>query len=602
MFERSNGLADFTRDARILGLVAIAALLGVLGAVVAMFLVKLIALVTNLAYYGRLSVADIGPPVHPQPWTVLVPIVGGLLIGLMARYGSERIRGHGIPEALEAILIGGSRMEARVAVLKPLSSALSIGTGGPFGAEGPIIMTGGAVGSLLAQRFHLTPAERKVLLVSGAAAGMAAIFAAPVAAVLLAVELLLFEWRPRSLVPVVVAAVVASVARIPLLGSGPVFPRPPHGAPSADTYVAAALLGLLVGGAAIVLTSLVYACEDRFERLKLHWMWWPALGGLVVGLAGVVDGRILGVGYRTIHDLILGNGVVTAVLLLLVLKAVAWSVALGSGTSGGVLAPLLMIGGALGTLVAGAVPHADAGLWAMIGMAAMMAGAMRVPLTGAVFGMEVTHDQAVLPALLLGSTIAYLVTVLLLRRSILTEKISRRGLHVVSEYAVDPFALVRVGEVMDRTPVTVSAAATVAELSRRIGAGERDLARQHGLPVVDDAGRLVGLVTHGDILRSLEEQPDGALSLLEAGTRQPLVTFPDEVLSDAVATMLMHDIGRLPVVARDDPARLVGYLGRRAVLSARHQRLHEERLPDRRHELASAPDGRHPTNGCAPRS
>jgi chloride channel protein, CIC family len=574
-----DGLADFTRDLRILGLAAIAAVLGVVSAVVAALLVRLIALVTNAAFYGRLSVADAAPPQpHLAPWMVLVPVMGGLLVGLLARYGSERIRGHGIPEALEAILIGGSQMEPRVAVLKPLSSALAIGTGGPFGAEGPIIMTGGALGSLLSQRFHLSAAERKVLLVAGAAAGMAAIFAAPVAAVLLAVELLLFEWRPRSLIPVAVAAIVASIARVPLLGPGPVFPVPAHGASDATTFMVAVVLGLGVGLAAVLLTSLVYKCEDLFRRLPLHWMWWPALGGLCVGLAGLVDGRVLGVGYDTIHGLLLGRGVITLLLLLLVLKALVWSVALGSGTSGGVLAPLLMMGGALGALAAHAAGHPDAGLWALIGMAAMMAGTMGAPLTGTLFAVELTHDYAVLPVLLLGCASAYLVTVLVLRRSILTEKVARRGLHVVREYTVDPFQLVRVGDVMDPAPATAAATVTVAELSARIARGERGLVRQQGLPLVDEAGQLVGIVTHGDLIRSLDERPDGATALLDAGSRQLHVTYPDVVLEEALATLLTHDIGRLPVVRRNDPAHLVGYLGRRAVLSARHIRLREERL------------------------
>ena len=269
--QQRDVLADFSTDRRVLVLSGLAVGIGAAAALVAYALVWLIAVITNLAYYQRFSSHFVSPAGnHLGGWAVLVPMIGGLVIGLMARYGSEKIRGHGIPEALEAILIGRSRVEPKVAVLKPVSSALSIGTGGPFGAEGPIIMTGGAVGSLIAQLFHLSSAERKTLLVAGAAAGMAAIFATPMAAVLLAVELLLFEWKPRSFIPVAVAAVVAAVVRVPLLGAGPIFPVPGHAVLGAETLGFAVVVGLLAGVASGALTALVYACEDLFEIGRAH--------------------------------------------------------------------------------------------------------------------------------------------------------------------------------------------------------------------------------------------------------------------------------------------------------------------------------------------
>src|SRR5690606_12779373 len=238
----------------------------------------------------------------------LVPVVGGLIIGLMARFGSDRIRGHGIPEAIESILIHGSRVQPKVAVLKPVSSAISIGSGGPFGAEGPIIMTGGAIGSVIAQFFHLTSAERKTLLVSGAAAGMSATFAAPVASALLAVELLLFEWKPRSFVPVALAAATAAGVRQFVIGPGPLFPVPVHPATvGAQALLGCVLAGILAGGLSALLTSAVYAAEDGFARLPIHWMWWPALGGAVVGLGGLLFPQALGVGYETIGALLQGE-------------------------------------------------------------------------------------------------------------------------------------------------------------------------------------------------------------------------------------------------------------------------------------------------------
>ncbi len=427
--------------------------IGAIGAFVAKALIWLIAVITNAAFFLRWSSAPVTPETnHLGLWVIAVPVLGSLIVGLMARYGSEKIRGHGIPEALEAILLGKSLIDPKVAILKPLSSAISIGTGGPFGAEGPIIMTGGAFGSLFAQLFHLTAAERKTLLVAGAAAGMSAVFATPVAAILIAVELLLFEWKPRSFIPVTMASVVAGLARVPLLGQGPIFPVLPHPALSPQIAVFALAVGVLAGLGSGALTALVYFCEDMFGKLPIHWMWWPALGGLAVGTLGYFDPRVLGVGYGTIHQLMLGQLLGASLLALVMAKSVAWAVALGSGTSGGVLAPLLMIGGAIGALFGVGVGTGDPGMWAMVGMAGIMGGTMRSPLTGAVFILELTHDLNSLPALMIGSAAALCMTVLLLKRSILTEKLARRGQHIAREYSVDRFEVTRVADVMDRNP------------------------------------------------------------------------------------------------------------------------------------------------------
>lgn len=576
-------LADFTTDRRVLLLSGFAIVIGAISAVVAQVLVWLISIFTNLAYYQRFSFQDASPAGNQLGiWAVFVPMIGGLIIGLMARFGSDKIRGHGIPEALEAILIGRSRMEPKVALLKPISSAISIGTGGPFGAEGPIIMTGGAFGSLFAQFFHLTAAERKTLLVAGAAAGMAAIFAAPVAAVLLAVELLLFEWKPRSFIPVALAAGVAGALRVAFLGTGPIFQVSMHAPLSGPMLLIACLVGLAAGLASGVLTTLVYFFEDVFQRLPIHWMWWPILGGLAVGIGGLIDPRVLGVGYDVIHQLLRGEMIGTMVLGLLLIKALVWSIALGSGTSGGVLAPLLIMGGALGAYLARWIPYGDAGLWALIAMAAIMGGTMRSPLTAMVFILELTHDLNVLPGLLLACIVADAVTILLMRRSILTEKVARRGHHILREYVVDPFDLLRVGEVMDPTPVTIPDTLTVAELSERIARGDSLVARRQGTPIVDASGSLVGLITRSDIIRALEQDPQGQLSVLEAGTRNLIVTYPDESLQDAITKMLKNEIGRLPVVSRENPRQLLGYLGRTGLLEARSRKMQEEEHRERR--------------------
>jgi H+/Cl- antiporter ClcA len=450
-------LRDFTVDRRVLLLTAVAAFIGVGGAALAVVLLRAIAVATNLFYYHRLSLAMVGPAGSPEaPWLrLLIPVAGGIIVGLMAFYGSDKIRGHGIPEAIEAILLKGARVDPKVSVLKPLSAAIAIGSGGPFGAEGPIIMTGGAFGSLVAQWLKLSDAERTTLLVAGAAAGMSATFSAPIAAILLAVELLLFEWRPRSLVPVAVASVVAGALRIAWLGRGPLFPvELPSGIHLTQALLAAVPLGVLVGLASAGLSRMMYGFEDAFEhfseKLHLHWMWWPAIGGIGIGIGGFFFPRGLGVGYDNIAELLRGNAPVALLIGLLVAKSLMWAFSLSSGTSGGVLAPLLMIGAAIGEAAAqlAHLPAQTQAVWAMMGMGAMLAGALGVPLTAILFSLELTHAlDAILP-LALACAASYLVTCLTMKRSIITEKITRRGYHLSREYGVDPLETVTVAEVM----------------------------------------------------------------------------------------------------------------------------------------------------------
>ena len=562
--ERVRHLADFTSDPRLLVLAGMALIVGSGGAFAALVLVKLIALVTNVVWFGAFStVPAIMASAARTPWMVAAPILGGLVIGCMARFGSEKIRGHGIPEAIEAILIGGSRMSVKVAVLKPLSSAISIGTGGPFGAEGPIIMTGGAIGSLFAQFFHLSAAERKTLLVAGAAAGMTGIFGTPVAAVLLAVELLLFEWRPRSFIPVVVAAVTAICWRPMLFGSGPLFPF--SNVPSLPWWGigGCVAIGIVVGLLSSVLTKLLYGIEDTFEHLPVHWMWWPAIGGVVVGLGGLIEPRALGVGYDVIADLLSGHLLVHAVLTILLVKAAIWLVALSSGTSGGVLAPLLILGGAAGWLFGLTMPG-DPGFWALLGMAAMLGGTMRAPLTGTMFAIELTGDFRMLVPLLVASVAAFAVTVLIMRRSILTEKIARRGQHISREYSVDPYQLTRVSEVMVRDVDVLDSGSSVAEAVATLGKG-----RHRVYPVVDRSRRPVGLVTRADaLLWRMEGGHDTEMLEDRVSDASLAVVHPNDVVSHVVDVMLQSGQGRIPVV---DPetGRLVGLVSRKDILQVR---------------------------------
>jgi CIC family chloride channel protein len=559
-------LGDFTTDRRVLILVAMAVCVGAGGAVAAWLLLRVIALCTSLVWLQTFSVQNLPlTSVKPSAWMVMAPALGGLIIGLMARFGSEKIRGHGIPEAIEAILIGGSRMQPKVAILKPLSSAISIGSGGPFGAEGPIIMTGGAIGSLFAQCFSLSAAERKTLLVAGAAAGMTAIFGTPVAAVLLAVELLLFEWKPRSLIPVICACVVSSALRPLLIGSGALFPFAGHLDLPWWGIFACIGVGVVAGLQSGLLTGMLYKMEDIFLEIPLHWMWWPAIGGVAVGLGGLIEPRALGVGYDIISDLLNNHIGISAVVLILLVKSVIWIIALSSGTSGGVLAPLLIFGGCAGWLEGQLLPG-DHGVWALIGMAAMMGGTMRSPLTAILFASELTGDYALIGPLLIATGSAYALTVLLLKRSILTEKIARRGQHVVREYSIDPFELLRVNEVMVRNVDTLPAAMPIDEAVSFFSGETR---RHKSYPLIDASGRVAGMVSRADVLRWRAENPHGGESLFDqVSDRSLTVGYPDEPVSHLADRMVLADIGRVPVVDRDTQ-KLVGLVSRKDLLRIR---------------------------------
>jgi CIC family chloride channel protein len=553
-----------------------------LAAYVALALLRMIGLFTNLFFYQRWSSELVSPAGNRLgPWSVLVPVVGATIIGLLARYGSERIRGHGIPEAIEAILLKGSRVEPRVAFLKPVSSAISIGSGGPFGAEGPIIMTGGAFGSMVAQFFHLTAAERKVLLVAGAAAGMSATFDSPVAAALLAVELLLFEWKPRSLVPVALASATAAILRPHLLGPGPLFPVSPHtprlDAPSVAAWVGC---GLLAGGLSALLTLSVYALEDLFQKLPIHWMWWPAIGGVVVGLGGLVYPHALGVGYDTIAKLLRDELQPRDLVALVLVKWTIWSVSLGSGTSGGVLAPLLIMGAALGGIESHWFPEqGGAGFWSLVSMAAVLGGAMRSPFTGVIFAVELTRDLTVLRPLLVAVVCAHAVTVLLLRRSILTEKVSRRGFHLSREYATDPLEILFVREVMRTNVSALPARVTQSEVAAAIRGQRR---AQRLFPVVDVSGELVGVVTRWVLERWAEQPPDREGSRPLASIAQaPVTAHPDEPLRVVVNRMAETGRTDLPVVDRKQPGKLLGRVVLHDLLKARAHHLEEERRRQR---------------------
>jgi chloride channel protein, CIC family len=575
-------LGDFTASPRIILISLLAIAIGVVSTFVALGLLRLIAIFTNLFYFQRWSTALASPATnHLGLYAVLVPIAGALVIGLMARYGSERIRGHGIPEAIESILLNGSRVQPRLAILKPLSSAISIGSGGPFGAEGPIIMTGGAFGSLIAQFFHLSSAERKTLLVAGAAAGMSATFAAPLSAVLLAVELLLFEWKPRSVIPVALASAVAGAARRYVLGMGPLFPIPPHDAFIGPMGLAGSVIaGLLAGLFSALLTKAVYASEDTFQRLPIHWMWWPAIGGLIIGLGGLAFPQALGVGYETIGALLQGDLSTRTLAGVLVVKLVIWAVALGSGTSGGVLAPLLMMGGALGGVEAMFLPAQGVGFWPLISMGAILGGTMRSPFTGVVFAIELTHDFNALLPLLIANAFAYGVTVLLLKRSILTEKLSRRGFHLSREYSVDPLEILFVREVMRTNVMAFREAETVNEFVQSFRP-DHSPRGQHLYPVLDLERRVAGVITRKDLEKVLGRPHSAEATIGGLARHQPAVAYANEPLRVVAHRMAAKQFTRMPVVDPEDGHKLVGMISLEDLLSGRVREITEERTRER---------------------
>ena len=557
---------------------ALAIGVALLAAGVAQALQRLIALVTNLAFRGTVSLETLGPTTaHLGAWVVLVPPLGGLVVGVMARYGSRAIRGHGIPEAMEQILANESRIPVRLTFLKPLSAAVAIGTGGPFGAEGPIIATGGALGSVLGQLLPVTAAERKTLLAAGAAAGMAATFGSPVSAVLLAIELLLFEFRPRSLIPVSLAAATATGVRFSWAGSAPAFHSVSVTEPSGTALVLYVLLGALVGLVSVGVTRAVYRIEDAFERLPIHWMWWPALGAIPVGVIGYFAPRTLGVGYDNIDAVLTGALATGPLLALCVLKFASWSIALGSGTSGGTLAPLFTIGGALGaflgTGLAVLLPGAgvDPRLAALVGMAAMFAGASRALLASVVFAFETTRQPLGLLPLLGGCSVAWLVSAALMKHSIMTERIARRGRVVPAEYAADWLAQWRAAEFSSRPVVTLGASETVGEALRRLP----DVGHQ-GFPVVDGKRGVLGVVMR----RALVAAAPGRR--IEELVERPAVTLrASDTLRHAADVMAHAGVGRLPVLSDGPEPVLVGMLTRSDLVGAHRPRLRAERVAAR---------------------
>ncbi|MGH8362161.1 MAG: chloride channel protein [Gammaproteobacteria bacterium] len=568
---------------RLLLMSVLAALIGLAAGLTAYILFVVIALITNFTYFHRFSTELPNITVNTLGlWVLVIPAIAGLIVGIMAKYGSNKIRGHGIPEAMEAVLTNKSRIAPRVAILKPLSAALVIGTGGPFGAEGPIIQTGGALGSLVGQMLRMTAAERKVLLACGAGAGMAATFSTPIAGVIFAIELLLFEFRARSFIPLVIATTLATTVHIVLIGPGPMFRVGPAHFNMIAGLPFYIVLAVLCGYMAVAMCRGLYWVEDLYEKLPIDEMWWPAIGAVGLGIIGFFVPRVLGVGYGTITDILNNHLALSMLLLLLVFKSLALLVSLGSGTSGGLLAPMFTGGAALGgafAIIANHIipgTHLDPAAYAIVAMAAVFAAASRATFALIIFAFEITRNyESVLP-LMLVCVVASGIAHIHLKESIMTERLSRRGLKIHLEYEVDPLREVAVASVMDRHPRALGADMPVSELARRIGTHDPSVIGHSGYPLLDGEDRLVGMITRTDVFRAIEEHTDQAMTLLQAGSAHPVVAYPDETLHTAVNRMLRNGVGRLPVVDRDMPDKLLGYVGRTLILNARERRLQEE--------------------------
>lgn len=566
-------------DSRVLLISFFAICLGVAASGIALGLTRLIGFFTNLFFYHRFSLEFIDPGNAPGwgPWVIAIPVIGGIIVGYMARYGSKAIRGHGIPEAMEQILTNESRIPWRIVFLKPISSAIAIGSGGPFGAEGPIIATGGAIGSWLGQVLKTTAMERKTLLAAGAAAGMTATFGSPISAVLLAVELLLFEFRPRSLIPVALASTTASAVRIAVVGLAPAFAMPELQATSGSAIAFYGGMGILIGIAAVLVTKVVYLIEDGFEKLPVHWMWWPAIGGLAVGVIGYFFPRTLGVGYVNIDAILAGDFAPMFVISFCSMKFISWAISLGSGTSGGTLAPLFTIGGGLGTLIGLAgqrlfpALNLDLKAAALVGMAALFAGASRALLASVVFAFETTSQHLGLLPLLAGCTVSYVISSYFMKNTIMTEKIVRRGVRVPHEYAADFLDSIRAERMCKREMVTVAETDTVQSLVKKVQSGDSRYVHQ-GFPVVNEAGVLIGVITRRDFMKPGIGE---AVIIKDLLHRKPLYVYVDQSLRDAADVMTSEDIGRVVVVARDGLMKPKGIITRSDLLAAHRTRLQQ---------------------------
>ena len=570
---------------RLLTISALAVLVALCISIIAKLLVHLIDLITNIAFYGSFSTVHSTPVNHTVGlFVIAVPVIGGVIVGLMALYGSKAIRGHGIPEAMEQILTNQSKIKPTITYLKPLSSAVSIGTGGPFGAEGPIIATGGALGSTLGQLMKITHNERKILLAAGATAGMSAIFGSPIAAIFLAVELLLFEFSPRSIIPVALACITGAAGHHLLFGSEPVFAiKHVIATPSNTALAAYSGMGIGIGVLSVLVTKIVYYIEDGFEKLPVHWMWWPAIGGLAVGIIGYFSPATLGVGYENITNILSGELTIQLVLSLCLLKFLSWAIALGSGTSGGTLAPLLTIGGATGVLLGSVIIYffpqsgVTIPLAALVGMSAMFAGASRALLTSIIFALETTAQSNALLPLLAACAASYFVSFFIMENTIMTEKIARRGVKTPHSYEPDILEKISVEQVIKENGVVLSEDNTVKEVKEWLGK-EPDYNSNYFI-ISSNEGEYKGILSSSTIFSNLQNDDSRVGTLIK---RKNISVGIGSSLRTAVEIMAKENTDVLPVVSKENNNSIIGILSYREIIASYKKNMeeHVKKYPD----------------------
>jgi H+/Cl- antiporter ClcA len=560
---------------RILYITFLAVINAVIVGCIAKVLLLLINLITNVSFYGTFEIHETSPAHNALGlFVIAVPVIGGLIVGLIARYGSRAVRGHGIPEAMEKIITNESKIHPMITILKPLSAAISIGSGGPFGAEGPIISTGGALGSFCGQTLHITAQERKVLLAAGATAGMTAIFGTPFAAILLAIELLLFEFSSKSFLPVMMACITGACMHFVLFSTDPTFRMPDVGPVDSSAVLGYVIIGFIVGAASVIVTKAVYAIEDLFEELPIHWMWWPAIGGIAVGLVGYFAPRTLGVGYENITDALSGSLPIQVLISLFFWKFLSWAIALGSGTSGGTLAPLLTIGSALGCLLGHASNelypslHVSIPMAALVGMAALFAGSSRAILTSIIFAMETTMQERTLLPLIAGCSAAYLVSFIFMRSTIMTEKIKRRGIELPETYRPDLLALKKVADIItETTPLTfIDAHEKVIEVRQRLKDSFTTAL------IIRNDRKVIGVLPVVHLLSTLDETAPIA-SLVNEGI---VSISPEKSLETALEIMLRKDKTALLVV-ESHSQEIVGLITEWDILKIFEKRFMEDK-------------------------
>lgn len=579
--EHSRVILSRRRGIRILKISLLAALTGMLAGFMAFGLYKLIGFITNLAFFQRIGTKLPDLADNQLGWWVLVvPVIGAFIVGLMIKYGSKRIIGHGVPEAMEAVLFRRSRVKPKVLFLKPISAAIAIGTGGPFGAEGPIIQGSGALGSVVGQAFKITAAERKILLACGAGAGMAATFSTPIAGVIMAIELMLFEFKARSFIPLVIATTLATAMRYSLMGHGPMFEVNAVDFKLLSGLPFYILMGVITGFFGIFFTKSLYRIDDFFKNLPIGQVGRPMLGAFILGLIGYFHPNVLGVGYDSISAILSNKLVFTALLSLFVFKTIAFLIALGSRTSGGMLAPMFLIGAALGGAFASGINHLfpvvqlPVEAFALVGMAALFGSTARATFTLIVFAFEITQDYHAILPLMLVCVIADAISVTFMENSIMTEKIARHGYRVDQDYQVDVLRQVLAGTVMDKTPIILYEDQPVEEVLDKLRNDKEGQKEYKSWGVIDHGGNLKGVV-HLKALKEAKKDPGGK-TVGDLMRTKPFTILENAFVEEALTVMLEEELEDLPVLSTEKPHRLVGYLSRTAVLDARMEYLHKE--------------------------